>query len=365
MKNIFLAIIGINSIYKSHIGNIMINISFFFFILSCIPFFFGIYNIFKIKTLNQVLQCILTLNDILLYSNFKFNSKKIDFINKFYIEEINPQIKNKYLYYSFIFSFIISILLCIFYSVISLNGRSFILIEQLYTNTYSKFFATFIYIFYSSQIRIYSIIIFYVIFHTLSTYIKDCQEIIKRENFSIPTICQQFIEIRHKYGSAVKNLNIILSSIIFCNFISVYLMIIDISNNEYIDLLTIRSSIYFFISVIPFHFIINNISDSIDEIKSFIDNNRYIRLFLERKKETYNLNIELSELNSYNTNELNFKNYLLEIENGDSIDWMILNNVINQKWKSFEVFGFQISNNDIILKLLSLLLVLWVGKVLF
>ena len=139
-------------------------------------------------------------------------------------------------------------------------------------------------------------------------------------------------------------------------------MIIDLINNNYVDLLTIRSSIYFFISVIPFHFIITNISDNIDGIKSIIDNNRYIRLFLERKKETYNLNMELSELDSYNTNELNFKNYLLEIENGDSIDWMILNNVINQKWKSFEVFGFQISNNDIILKLASLLILLLIGK---
>lgn len=362
MNNIFLALIGINSNYKNKYSIIAINISFLIFIFSCLPFFYGIYNIFKIKTIEQILQCILMLNDILLYGNLKFSKDKIIYINKFYDEEINPKVKNIYLYYCFISSFILSIGLCIFYSIMSLYNYNFILIEQLYSNNILKFIATFSYVFYSSQIRLYSIIIFFVIFYTLSIYVRDCQTIINRENFSIPTICQQFIEIRHKYGASVKNLNIILSSNISCNFISVYLMIINLANSNSIDMLTIRSSIYFFLSIIAFHFIITNIYDNIDEIKSIIDNNRYIRLFLERKKETYNLNIELSELNNYNINELNFKNYLLEIENGDSIDWMILNNVTNQKWKSFEVFGFELNNNDIIIKLLSLLILLLIGK---
>ena len=362
MNNIFLAIIGINSVYKNCYQKFAINTSFFIFILSCLPFFYGVYNIFKLKTISQVLQCLLTFNDIILYSYLKFSKEQVTFINKFYDEEINPRIKDKYLSYSFISSFIISLGLCIFYSILSVNNTNFILIEQLYNNNTLKSIATFIYIFYSSQIRLYTIIIFFIVFYTLSVYIKDCEEIIQRENFSIPTIIQQFIEIRHKYGGAVKNLNIILSSNIFCNFISVYLMIINISESKYIDLLTIRSSIYFFISIIPFHIIISNIHNNIDGIKSIIDNNRYIRLFLERKKESYKLNIELSELANYNINELNFKNYLLEIENGDSIDWMILNNVINQKWKPFEVFGFEINNNDIIIKLFSLLILLWIGK---
>lgn len=362
MNNFFLSLIGINHNYESNLSFILVNFSFILFIISNIPFIYGIYNIFTIKTTDQILQCLLTSNDIILYLSYKFSKKKLKFIKSFYDDEINPNIKNKFFYFAVVISIIISLALSILYSILSLNNYNFTLIEHLYTNNILKFVATFLYVFYSSLIRLYSVIIFLVIFYTLSIYIKDCENIITRENFSIPTICQQFIEIRHKYGEAVNNLNIILSTNIICNFISVYLMIIKISKNEYVDLLTIRSFIYFLISIIPFHFIISNISDNIDGIKSLIDNNRYIRLFLERKKDTYSLNIELSELNSYNSNQLNFKNYLLEIENGDSIDWMILNNVTNQNWKSFEILGFQVNNNDIILKILSLLLFLWIGK---
>ncbi len=362
MNNIFLAIIGINSNYKNKFLKIKIHFSFFLFILSNIHFIYGIYNIFKIKSIDHILQCLLTLNDIILYLSLKFSKEKINYIDKFYNEEINPQIKNKLLFYSFILSFITTLGLCIFYSLLSFYNINFILIKQLFSNKYHRIIITLIYIFYSSLIRFYSLIIFLIVFYTISVYIKDCQEIIIAENFSIPTIIQQFIEIRHKYGSSVKNLNFILSSNIVCNFISVYLMIINLSNGKVIDILTIRSSFYFFISIIPFHFILVNISDNIQGIKSIIDNNRYIRLFLERKKESYNLNLEMTELDNYNINEINFKNYILEIENGDSIDWMILNNVINQQWKAFEVFGFEINNNDIIFKLFSLLLLLWLGK---
>ena len=74
------------------------------------------------------------------------------------------------------------------------------------------------------------------------------------------------------------------------------------------------------------------------------------------------MNIELDDLNNYNSNQLHFKNYLLEIENGDSIDWLILNNITAQKWAPFEILGYEWNNNNIIFRLLSLIILLWVGK---
>ena len=202
----------------------------------------------------------------------------------------------------------------------------------------------------------------YSIFFTISTYIHDYKNTISHSDFSIPTICQQFLEIRHKYGKAVKHLNVILSTVIICNFIPTTILFVNLFQKNSIDILSIISSVYFILSILCFHIILSKINTSISGIINIVDNNKYLRLFLERHKETYSLNIELDDLNNYNSNQLHFKNYLLEIENGDSIDWLILNNITAQKWAPFEILGYEWNNNNIIFRLLSLIILLWVGK---
>lgn len=361
MNKIFLGIIGINSNYENPYITLLINFSFFIFLLVNIPLAYGIYNIFILKTVEQTLQCLMSCNDIIILLNFKLSNKSL-FIENFYHEDINPNIKDKIINPVLVICFILSFILSIVYSVLSGYNYNFLLIDQLTQNNYLKYLITFFYTFYSSCIRLYCCVIFFSVFFTIKTYLNDCKDIILKEEFNIITICEHFLEIKHKYSKAVNKLNFILSTNIICNFLSVHFLIIKVFENEYLDLLTVRSSIYFLISVLTFHFILADISNNTDSIKSLIDNNKYIRLFLSRKKESYQLNIELSELNSYNPNQLNLKNYLLGIENGDSIDWMILNNIINQNWKPFEILGFEISNKDIVFKLFSLLVLLWIGN---
>lgn len=363
MNNFILAVIGINNGY---VGNVkyIIYFSMLLFFMSNIGFYYGIYNIFVLKTNEQILQCLMHSNDIIIYLHLLFTNM-ISFINKFYDEEINPHIKKTIIDPLLSMILILSLFISISYCILSYYKLCFILIDELTDNFYLKLPIIFFYSFYSSVIRLYSCLIFYSIFFTILNYIKDFNVTILEENYNIPTICQYYLEIKHKYTDAVNNLNVILSTNIFCNFISVYLFINNIFQNSFIDILTIRSVIYFLISIIPFHYIITCISNNRDKINFTINNNRYIRLFLERKKDNYSMNIELSKLNTYNNNELTFKNYLLEVENGESIDWMILNNVIVQPWKSFEIFGFEFGNNEILLKLFSLFIFLWFGKLFF
>ena len=360
MNNLILAIIGINTDYQGNI-RYLIYFSTFLFFISNVGLYYGIYNIFILKTNQQIIQCLMHSNDMIIYINL-LSTNMISFINKFYDEEINPNTKTEIINPLFIFIIIVSFVVSILYCILSYLSINFILISELTDNIYLKIPLIFFYSFYSSVIRLYSCLIFYSIFFTILKYIKDFKSTILEENYNIPTICQYYLEIKHKYAGAVGNLNVILSTNILCNFISVYLFINNIFENNFIDLLTVRSVIYFFICIIPFHYIITSISDYRDKINFIINNNRYIRLFLERKRENYGMNIELSSLSNYNNNELTFKNYLLEIENGDSIDWMILNNVIVHQWKPFEIFGFEFGNNEILLKLLSLFIFLWLGK---
>ena len=96
-------------------------------------------------------------------------------------------------------------------------------------------------------------------------------------------------------------------------------------------LIYLKYIIYYFI--ISFHLILKRINNSINKIKNIIDSNKYLTLFLDRKKENYSLNLDINNIYDINPN---IKNYLLLIENSESIDWFI-NNIIYQKWKSFEI----------------------------
>jgi hypothetical protein len=357
--DIFLSTIGINTFDNNYKYIIYVNL--LLFVISYTPLYYGIYNIFVLKSTDQILQCMMMLNDIILYF-FIMRKKQIHFTKKFYNEDINPRQKNKIIYPLLIITIVTSIILSIIFFILSINNINITLINQLTNNSILKSINTFSYIYYSSQIRIYNCIIFFSVFFTISNYIKDYNILLSNNDYSIPDICQQFIEIRHKYGKGVKYLNNILSTTITFNFIPCCMLFINIFSNKPTDLLSIRSSIYFILSIIGFHIILVRINNSIDSIRNTIDNNRYLRLFLERKPDDYSLNIELEELDQINSNQINLKNYLLEIENGNSIDWMIINNITSQPWKSFEILGYEWKNNDIISKLLSLIILLWIGK---
>ena len=52
---------------------------------------------------------------------------------------------------------------------------------------------------------------------------------------------------------------------------------------------------------------------------------------------------------------------LMPFVNGKSIDWLIFSNILNQNFQSFEIFGISINNSNLISKLLSISLILFLG----
>ena len=101
-------------------------------------------------------------------------------------------------------------------------------------------------------------------------------------------------------------------------------------------------------------------------IEQFIIHCYIYKEYVETKNVNFFINYNFEnnsiELNNINQNELSFKNYLIDIENSQSIDWIIFNEIIRQKWKQFEVFGIEINNSSIIIKIISIFLILIIGK---
>tara|TARA_Y100000991_G_C21723176_1_gene243088 strand:+ start:298 stop:528 length:231 start_codon:yes stop_codon:yes gene_type:complete len=47
------------------------------------------------------------------------------------------------------------------------------------------------------------------------------------------------------------------------------------------------------------------------------------------------------------------KTYLLNLENGNVIDWHVFSNILNQPLKCFDIFGVNIENSNIVTQLVT------------
>ena len=104
------------------------------------------------------------------------------------------------------------------------------------------------------------------------------------------------------------------------------------------------------------------IDNNILYLKSLTDKNNFIKANLTRNSNLYDVSIQNNNFNDLNNIELDFKDYLLDLENGKSIDWLILSQILNQPLRSLEIFGINISNSTVITKIISLFIIVIIGK---
>ena len=68
-------------------------------------------------------------------------------------------------------------------------------------------------------------------------------------------------------------------------------------------------------------------------------------------------------LEKINNNELEIKNFFIDIENSKSIDWIIFIEILKLNWSKFNIFGVDIENSTIIRKLISVIILILFGRV--
>ena len=210
--------------------------------------------------------------------------------------------------------------------------------------------------FYSILINFFILIHFSLIFFFHSNNISLYTEQLKENNYGLDIISQQFIEIKYNYNISVSYFNILFSISASCGFVSILFFLINLETN-YLnnDVRSYLSLILFTIMIINFHIILNRISNNIKNLKQITANNKFMITFFERKH-----NYQTIDLN--NLENLEIKNYIIDIENGRSIDWIIFNTLLNEKWDNFDIFGFDWDNGNILIKIISLILTVIIGK---
>lgn len=222
--------------------------------------------------------------------------------------------------------------------------------------------------FYKYNIFLCNIIIFALILRNHAIAIHnysinlDTITNVKTEEITLKSIIQEYNTLKQNFNDSVSALNNMFSSVTIAGIIGAYFTIISISNGDpsvliYIDLA------YFFIIECIYIYIIHDMRNKVNSIIEIVNSQKIMEIFLNRNAfesfsgDVYKL-INTDKNTSEDvriTKELSIRNMIRINENSHSIDWLILNIKLNDKWDSFSFMGFEISDIDMIKKLGSII----------
>lgn len=339
-----------NYLYSLYILNIINYFLSFSIVLNFIYLLFKDYDL-----QNLLILAFYIIDPFLVYSANKIGflkniGKNFDLLLKPKYKKISP-----YLYFlSFLCSISVAIT-SLFFDNIKIINNSW----NVYFNKYCLFFV----LFYSNFLKLNICITFFLIISNISNFLKEfIDKKIKSniQNFDINSISIEFMILKRNYNKTIVNFNNIMSNMIgFYSIPSFYIL----SNiDKKFDFMYYNGFSIFLLMSGVFHYYLSKIDSDIDYLKSICVKNRSISDYISRRKNIYFFESNAIELENINTNELSFKNYLVDVENSQSIDWIIFDKIINEKWRDFEIFGVKINNSSIIIKIFSLFLILILGK---
>ena len=305
------------------------------------------------------------INKLLLFSYYCIDIFLLIYCNKLnFKKEISRNydviLSNYYKKYTKIF-FCISIILSLILSILAINMDKCLILNNNWNKNFNKYLL-FFYTFYTLNLKFMLLIFFFCIFINLNDILKNFKNDIKNNPSELHNLTNQYIEIRCIYNKTISNFNSIFGNIIFFSLLPSFYIANIKFNNKLIDIFYIINFAYFTIFILIFHLILSNFDDNIKYLKSLADKNIYIKNYLLRKKNLYSIQLNTNNFSEINLNEISFKNFILNEENSQSIDWLIFSIILRQPLNKFEAFGFELNNSNILLKLVSLCVIILIGK---
>ena len=178
----------------------------------------------------------------------------------------------------------------------------------------------------------------------LNEYINklENENVSKNSSLTINIIIQEILSIRHSLDKSINHFKNIFSSITLLGAMGFAILIERIKAGN-IDLFHWASFIIYFIVQIIFVIVIIRVSKHQNYLSTYIKEPLFVEKFIKRytigdvKKRFENKNPELLIIN-------------MEEENASTIDWIILNKMVKEKWTEFSVFGIEIQDFNLIKK---------------
>ncbi len=259
-----------------------------------------------------------------------------------------------------IFNLLISLIIASIFTILLNKNFKFYIFDNNWNKGINSYFIFFL-SFYSLHLKLSLISYFLIFINNLINISSNFIKLIKLNNLDVNNLIQQYLGFRHKYNGIIFVFNNIISSIISFSLLPSLFLILNKFNLNMFDFMYICNFIFFCIFCIFFHYSSSIIDDNIKYLKSLNDKNINIKEYIHRKKNLYNIQID-NNLSNIDSNELNFKNFILDIENANSLDWLIYSNILNQNLRKIEILGIEISNSNIITKIISLFVFIIIGK---
>lgn len=297
-----------------------------------------------------------------------FNDSHFD---KFYLNDSNSQMlkcipNTKIIIVSIlIVSLIVSILLSIFKILDIDYDENVDIFNYNQQNIYFKVLINifdFIYTFFGQTSLLINIISFMIVFCKHIKIIDAIITIIDKKMLNdcdiktLSFVCRQVTRIRYELHCSIKLLENIFSSQTIIGAISIG-YIIETYGEYSISQISLPSVIIFSIIQILFFYIIYVVNNQKEHFLELVNSPSISRKFLSRYNysslNNYDINYQNNDQNLsdylYEDNNNEFQRMInIEKDNATSIDWLILNDIINQRWTEFSVFGISLQDGTIL-----------------
>ena len=356
--NGILSLIGIINVDAPFL-KFIISLNLILFIISYSPIFYNLYLAINYESATYILNSIPNLRDILFvvffYKNVKLRKYIFEFMNIHYNIDQKKKISIGYICF-IVFSFVLAVILSMlnYYDHIRFKTIEYIDIHPIdinQTNNISietKTTLVFFNVYFTMLINAIIIYHFILIFNCHASHFAEYTNALGNDNYQLYVISQQLIEVKHNYNESVSKYNKIFSITVSCGIIIIFDFLANVIKDH-----TLNSTISYFtviifsIVILAFHSILNKINDSIDDLKQFSANPKYMKNFLSREKNNYTVDISDSD-------KPGVKNLVLDIENAGTLDWLAFNTILDGELSSFDLFGFDWDNGGIIIKIAGL-----------
>lgn len=185
-------------------------------------------------------------------------------------------------------------------------------------------------------------------------------------NFShlINTVAEEFFKMRLEHNNTIKYLNYIFSTVNITGLIAIYFTLKNLNNKIYL-IMEIINVFLFLIMELVYLYSINKVKNSIDNIKEVMISFNFITQIFNKSADITiikkNNDHIIDELNS----EISYHSKVSAISSSKSIEtlnWMILKEILNTEWDSFKFLGFSITDTYIIQKIFGIVITFLIAK---
>lgn len=329
-------------------------------IISYLIFFIFCYDVYINYTNKKLMLLSYLIYDVfLLYDANKINFLKV--VGKNYDLMLKPNIKNKMMLLLVCF---LIFTVCLSVSIIVsevLVKYKFYLINNL-VNSNFEYYCLYFFIFYIVYIKLTVFTLFFGIIHNFISIFDDFLKDIKDNlNNELYKLSNELLILRQYHNKIINSFNDIISNLFL--FYTLPTLYIFVEKFQDFDFMCYCHLIFFIIFCLIYNYYLGKLDTNLKLLNSLCTSNSYIKNYIMRNKNVYHIQTNQDNLREINNNELEIKNFFIDIENSKSIDWIIFIEILKLNWCKFNIFGVDIENSTIIRKLISVIVLIIFGRV--